>query len=109
MLKETPASRHAKRSQIVMGAIAFVMFIGFPVGVVFETMGNEIPVAIFLIYFFGAIIGFVWMNWVKCPDCGALITKLYTVFSPTSVKTECTNCGRSTSAPYEPTKVQHPL
>ena len=105
MLKETPASRHAKRSQIVVGSIAFAMFIGFPAGVVFEAMGNEMPVAIFLIYIFGAMLGFVWMNWVKCPDCGARITKLYTVFSPTSVKTECANCGRSTSAPYEHTNV----
>ena len=100
MLKETPASRHAKRSQIVMGAIAFAMFIGFPAWIVFEAMGNEVPVAIFLIYIFGSVVGVVWMNWVKCPDCGELITKLYTVFSPTSVKSECAKCGRSTSTPY---------
>jgi len=105
MLKETPASRHAKRAQIVMGVVAFAMFIGFPVWIVFEAMGYEVPVTIFLIYFFGSMIGLVWMNWVKCPDCGKLITKLFTVFSPTSVKTECTNCGRSTSAPYEPSNV----
>ncbi len=105
MLKETPASRHAKRSQIVMGVIAIAMFIGFPLWMVFEAMGNEVPVAIFLIYIFGAVIGFVWIIWVKCPDCGTLITKLYTVFSPTSVRIECANCGRSTSAPYEHTNL----
>lgn len=105
MLKETPASRHAKRSQIILGGIAFVMSIGFPVWFVFEAMGHEVPAIIFLFFFFGSIIGAVWMHWVKCPDCGALITKMVTLFSPTSVKTECTNCGRSTSAPYEPSDV----
>lgn len=104
MLKESPASRHAKRSQIVMGGIAFAMFIVLPIWMLIEAMGHEIPAAVFLVYFFGVVISFVWMNWVKCPNCGALVTKLYTIFSPTSVQSECTSCGRSTSVPYEHTK-----
>jgi predicted RNA-binding Zn-ribbon protein involved in translation (DUF1610 family) len=105
MLKETPASRHAKRSQIVMGAFAVAMFIGFPIWFVLEATGHEVPVIVFLIFFIASMIGSVWAHHVKCPDCGALITQLRTLLSPTTVKTECANCGRSTSAPYESTDV----
>ena len=105
MRRDSPASRHAKRSQIVMGAIAMAMFAGLPMWILIETMEHDIPAAFFLVYFFGAVVGFVWMNWVTCPKCGALITKLYTVMSPSSVKSECARCGRSTSIPYERVEV----
>lgn len=85
--------------QIVLGVLALTMFIGAPMVFVWEALGNELPAAVFILIAALYLSGIILMYRVKCPDCGALITSVPVFFS-SSVKTYCSQCNRSTSAPY---------
>lgn len=102
MLHDSPAKRHARRFQLMIGFISLSMFIVFPVAIVTRELGLTLSPLLLVPYFSIVFVGFFWVNSIKCPSCGTLLCSADLILQSQPIKSHCPSCGRSSTAPYEP-------
>ena len=102
MKKDSPALRYARRAQAGVVFFVFYMFFVVPGVIVLQAIGFSVSPWIFAPMFVGGILGHLWTLDVKCPDCGTRISDFWGRWPPRQMPyTNCKECGRSTSLPYE--------
>ena len=94
------------------GLFTLFMFLAFPILFLLSVMdvtADEVVGSLVLGACFLSLLGLIWMLWIKCPSCGALLTQHPQETWPlpipswpkrSMIKTHCSKCGRSTLDPY---------